>query len=152
MKILSSQEIKSLDDKKSIEDKKHQKELNHAVNPPKPRRTRMSVPRQREQKSSMDPARLAKILGNAKKMSPTQDFLPQNDYREYKESLKRSAIGLVSSMEGEHKEIIQDKLANSNDIPKILTNQLLDLDLIQNEWVILALTIGGKFLESRAGV
>jgi len=40
----------------------------------------------------------------------------------------------------------------SKDIVDILSDKLMDLDMIENEWLVLGLTVAGKFLEANNGI
>jgi len=150
MKIISSNEIQSLNDKKSIEDKKHTKELNKAVNPPK-----MKIKTSRAPKSApMSASRLKNILKYQSMESGGESAvrLPKSQYQEYKQSLKESTINVVTSLQPEYADTVRDKLLGSNDIVNILSEKVMNLDLIENEWLILGLTVAGKFLEANQGI
>jgi len=163
-RIVTKSTIQEWNDKSKINDMKHNKDLRTAVNPPKMvqfkkpsgsgRAERMQ--RQRNHNTTFDPSRLASILsGIPREGAEAGERRPPTPYKEYKDSIKKASTQVLSSFAGENtdnQESVRNKLANSKDIADILANRIGDLDLFQNEWIILCLTIGGKFLETRCGI
>lgn len=149
MKIISSDEIQSLNDKKAIEEKKHTKEIFKAVNPPKQRPRRTPAPRRER---TVQASRLKDLLQFQSPQSSNVVPSAPKQYKEWTNSMKETAIKTVVSIQPEYSDTIRDKLTSSNDIVSILSDKIMNLDLVENEWLILALTIGGKFLEANTGI
>ena len=139
MKIISSDEIQSLNDKKEIEEKKHTKEIFKAVNPPKQRPRRTPAPRRER---TVQASRLKDFLQfQSSQSSNAVPPVPKQQYKEWTNSVKETAIKTVVSIQPEYSDIVS-----------ILSDKIMNLDLVENEWLILALTIGGKFLEANTGI
>ena len=150
MKIISSDESQSLNDKKEIEEKKHTKEIFKAVNPPKQTPRRTPAPRRER---TVQASRLKDFLQfQSSQSSNAVPPVPKQQYKEWTNSVKETAIKTVVSIQPEYSDTIRDKLTSSNDIVSILSDKIMNLDLVENEWLILALTIGGKFLEANTGI
>ena len=139
MKVVSKQDIEKMDDDLRIEKKKHEKDINKVVNPPKMKPIRKSAP---------PPS----INLNQFKSLANQSPRPPPRYTEYKRSLRHIAAETVSKLAPEEAETVKDKLLASQDIANICTDKLFDLDLIENEWILLGLTVAGKILEAKTGV
>jgi len=151
MKIITSSDIQSLNDKKSIEEKKHTKEITRAVNPPKMRARRTPAPRKDRVISASRLKNILKYQSNPiSDLSPPS--APKSQYKEYKNSMKETSINLITSIQPEYADTIKDKIMGSKDIVDILSDKLMDLDMIENEWLVLGLTVAGKFLEANNGI
>ena len=82
MKIISSDEIQSLNDKKEIEEKKHTKEIFKAVNPPKQRPRRTPAPRRER---TVQASRLKDFLQfQSSQSSNAVPPVPKQQYGEWK--------------------------------------------------------------------
>ena len=160
-RIVSKSTIADWNDKSKVNEMKHSKELRTQVNPPKmfqaprsrggvSRGRRAQVQSMRQHSSMLDPSRLASLLGRSAS-EPAEYREKLHDYREYKESIKKSSTQVLGKLIGDNVDqqaSVRDKIANSKDIATIIANRIGDLDLFQNEWLILCLTIGGKYLET----
>jgi hypothetical protein len=142
MKVVSKQDIEKMDDDLKIEKKKHEKDLNKVVNPPK-----------------MKPISKMRSEGASSRINLNQfkslAAIPTNQpprYNEYKQSLRQVAAETVSKLAPDEADTVKDKLMASRDIANICADKLFDLDLIENEWLVLGLTIAGKILEAKTGV
>ena len=141
MKVVSKQDIEKMDDDLRIERKKHEKDLNKVVNPPK-------MKPMKKTRSQGAPHRIN--LNHFKSLAMPSNQPPR--YTEYKRSLRNIAAETVSKLAPEEADTVKDKLLASHDIANICTEKLLDLDLIENEWILLGLTVAGKILEAKTGV
>ena len=76
---------------------------------------------------------------------------PQPQYNEYKSALKSGVNTLFSQIERNdaYKHSFKDKISNSHDIQTILDNKLSAFNWIENENIILGLTVVAKLLENR---
>jgi hypothetical protein len=161
---VSKSTIADWNDKSKVTAMKHSKELRTQVNPPKmfqaPRGSRAGnrgrraqVNAARQHSAALDPSRLASLISNipGRDASERPRARPNHDYQEYKESIKRSTTQVLGSLAGENEDqqqSVRNKIANSKDIAQIIGSRFSDMDFFDNEWIILALTIGGKYLEA----
>jgi hypothetical protein len=142
MNVISKDEVDKWTDKYKINNMKHTKSLRSVVNPPKARK----LPRIREPRMhTITPQALTQFCGSfSSSVSP---------YNEYKESIKKSTVTLLSQLNPtETQDVLKEKILASGDIGKICASKLMDYSGIENEWLILGLTVCGKFLEARCGV
>ena len=145
MNIVSKEEVDKWNDKHKIESMKHTKSLRTIVNPPKPKK----LPRIRQPRNhSVSPETMFKGLSYVS----NQLSAPPCPYNEYKDSIKKTSASLLSSVDANNQEALKQKILESNDIATICANKLMDFSGIENEWLILCLTIGGKILESKFSV
>jgi hypothetical protein len=162
-RVISKEEINQWTDKHKITDLKHQKEIRRQVEPKPPvmlkgkqSKTPRPVAQPRNHSTAFNPQRIASILKGVSRddsASYHHRTLPPSQYREYKESIKKTGTHLIASYAGrDNTDNVKEKLSSSEDIQKIISNKIGDLDLVENEWGVLALTVLGKFLESKFGV
>jgi hypothetical protein len=167
-RVISKQEVNQWTDKHKVDDMKHQRVLRDEATP-KPmfqmkggrgRTTKTRTRPKREHSQSITPQRIQSILSNFNGSQTTTSSSysrpppPQNAYREYKDSIKKTGTHFIASYAGSsNTDNVREKLQNSEDIQKIINNKIGDLDFVgDNEWGILGLTVLGKFLEAKFGV
>jgi hypothetical protein len=149
MNIIPKEKINEWNDKSKIQSMKHSKSIRQVVNPPKQKRlARIRQPREHTINPRIlfnDASQLTNILRGGSSVSK---------YNEYKESLKKSSAYLLANAVGssQDSENIKQKLQESQDIATICSEKIMDWNGIENEWVILCVTILGKLLESKIGV
>jgi hypothetical protein len=143
MKIIPKSEIENMNDALIIQAKKHDKEILKAVNPPKHkpfRQKREPAPRPRRIDISQLPS-----------LNHVQNQ-PVSQYKEYKESLKKSALHIVSSFEEpQYQSGLIHKIATSPEVKQIVT-EIIPIVEAQNNITALIFTILGKALENRVGI
>lgn len=145
-KVISKATIDKWNDDHRIEQLKHKREINVAVNPPKPKRTYGGGGRVKEsRRSTIDPTTLMN------RISTLNGFKSASPYNEYKDSIKKTTANVISSMgsNAEEQKTVRDKIMTSADIASICSRKLFDLNIVENEWAILGLTLAGKFLEAK---
>jgi hypothetical protein len=154
-RVISKQEINQWSDKHKVDDMKHQRNLRDEATP-KPQMALKSSGRSRPKRihsQSMTPQRIQSILSNVNPSSSPPIHRPVGQYKEYKDSIKKTGTHFIASYAGrDNTDNVRDKLQGSEDIQKIISNKIGDLDLVDNEWGVLGLTVLGKFLEAKFGV
>jgi len=137
MKVVSKQDIEKMDDELRVEKKKHEKDLNKIVNPPKMKPIKKSHP----------PPRISmERFANLPRPPPARQ------YSEYKRSLRHVAAETVAKLAPEESDAVKDKLLASHDIANLCAEKLFDMNFIENDWLVLGLTIAGKILEAKTGL
>ena len=141
-KVISKATIDKWNDDHKIEQLKHQKEIKVAVNPPKQKVMR-SYGRRSAPQHRVDPVALMNRIQQINSVS--------NEYNEYKDSIKRTTASIIGSLgkNEEEQQSVREKIMTSGDIASICSKKLMDLNVIENEWAVLGLTIAGKFLEAK---
>jgi hypothetical protein len=76
----------------------------------------------------------------------------ESEFHEYKTSIRTAVYHGLGMMERnkDHSDNFRQKLTQSRDIARILDNKLENFNWIQNENIILGLTVISKFIENRA--
>lgn len=147
VKVISKEAIDSIDRNRTIQSKLETKQINEAVNPkPAAKKKGFSFPKQ-QKPPPRPPAHLIKMIN--RKMNAEGFGSPQ--YSEYKESIDKIINGVIASGETteDNRRSLRDRVAQSKDIKSIVKNRILSSLDVQNEFLVLLLTVGTLYLENR---
>ena len=150
MKVVPKSIISSWNDKCQVDKMKHAHSLRKEVNPEKDLtriKNRGRAPRPPPMRArSINPDKIRDILN--------QDIpMTCNQYGEYKDSIKKCSSSVIATCLGENESgTLKEKITTSDDIQKILTDKITDLPLLSSEWIVLGMTVAGKYLETKCGV
>lgn len=153
--IINKSELQKMSNARLITEKISKKEITSRVNETfKPQKQKSIVikggggrrPRVRSPTRSAPPRvddRLIEFLEHRRRTSR---------YNEYKTSLREGLTGIMAMIERNphYKEGLKQKIGSSHDINDILTNKLEAFNFIENDNIILGLTVVAKYLENRS--
>jgi hypothetical protein len=96
------------------------------------------APSRRPQQPALDPRVLEQLVA-------------QTQYQEYKTSIREAIHYGMTLIERNpsYKDGLKQKICASRDIRTILDNKLRGVNLIENEWLVLGLTLCSKVIENR---